>query len=52
MNDTIRQTANDTRHAKKIIASHKILLESIDTASSESDFEERLNGFFIVTQGL
>ena len=42
MNDTIRQTANDTRHAKKIIASHKILLESIDTASSESDFEERL----------
>ena len=42
MNDTIRQTANDTRHAKKIIASHKILLESVDTASSESDFEERL----------
>ena len=42
MNDMIRRTANDTRHAEKIIASHKILLESIDTASSESDFEEKL----------
>ena len=41
MNDSMGQITNDTSHAA-IVAAHKILLKSIDTTSSEFDFQDRL----------
>lgn len=40
MNDSMRQTTDDTGYTEKFAALYKIFFESIYTAGSESDFEE------------